>query len=504
MDMRHEGGEETPGGVGTERTRTRVRRGLSGALGRLQQFVGWLVWTVSRSLRWLAGSTAGKVRLALRIVLEPLTGRRSMRRFVEAELEIQKTELMQKFFLAYRDEERGASVTLLRDFDRINQLISGKHYQGWNEETIVAVFQWKDRDVRRYLGWSDEEIAAYRSVWGYGPMPGMSPFSPPGFVAPEETTEDAAGRTGSGDEGTAPTGEKTPTTGGTGPSAPVLTEPSETWEAASPRIPEGSHAQESTAPITVFPWALSALEYLIDAQFRIDRESTFYNPSAALGSLYAAQRQLLVGEAQIDDASVLQSARAVFHESETLSKSWRRRAIRDYLGDGERLKTNVELSELLDASEILHDHYLERYQQAETLRINVLTFIALTIASIGVIVGWFPIRPDVALGIEDTILVLVFGAVGASISGIRAIETEPESLHSMTRILGYWLPIIRIVIGSVSAFLVVVFTTVGGAPGLLDSPVVLGIAFASGFSERLLLRSVRSFEGVSTSAGITK
>jgi len=437
-----------------------------------------------------------------------------MRRLVDGEIDIAKTRLMENFFRAYKEEDEArARIDILHDYDKMAQLITAKHYWGWDEETLVGSANWKDRDIRRYLGWPESEIDLFRrrqreeeSLLSMGFQSARMPA--PAWL-PLETLERGV-----------PGGfeDTTTVTAGAGSDAERL-ELDDGSEREFPAPDDGIRDDEeagSTPRFEVFPWALSAMEFIIDAQARVDRQNPKYDPTAAVGSLYAAKRELLEGEAQVDPDSVALNAKAILNESETIANKSRRKAIRDFVADGEQVKDGVQLNELLRASEIIHEHYLEQYKRIENLRVNLLTFLALTIVSVVGILAlpWF--LPDMELTFPlptfegvgpygTAILVLVFGAVGASISGIRAIETEPESLQSMTQILGYWLPISRIVIGSVSAFLVSVFLGAGLVEGdLLTLPVLLGVAFASGFSERLILRSVESFERIPTGGAASK
>ena len=446
-----------------------------------------------------------------------------MRRLVDGEIDIAKTRLMENFFRAYKEEDEArARIDILHDYDKMAQLITAKHYWGWDEETLVGSANWKDRDIRRYLGWPESEIDLFRrrqreeeSLLSMGfqsarmPAPAWLPFDTPESGLSGGFEQTATGTTGAGSDAERLEPDESER------ELPAPDGSERELPAPDDGTPDGEEAG-STPRFEVFPWALSAMEFIIDAQARVDRQNPKYDPIAAVGSLYAAKRELLEGEEQVDPDSVALNAKAILNESETMSNRSRRKAIRDFVADGEEVREGVQLNELLRASEILHEHYIEQYKRIENLRVNLLTFLALTIVSVVGILAlpWF--LPDMELTFPlptfegvgpygTAILVLVFGAVGASISGIRAIETEPESLQSMTQILGYWLPISRIVIGSVSAFLVSVFLGAGLVEGdLLTLPVLLGVAFASGFSERLILRSVESFERIPTGGAASK
>jgi hypothetical protein len=92
-------------------------------------------------------------------------------------------------------------------------------------------------------------------------------------------------------------------------------------------------------------------------------------------------------------------------------------------------------------------------------------------------------------------VVLAFGAVGAAISGTQRIEQDSGSLQALEEILGYWLALVRMMIGAVSAFIVSIFLFSGVIdPNILSLPLVIGLSLAAGVSERLALRAISSFE----------
>lgn len=65
------------------------------------------------------------------------------------------------------------------------------------------------------------------------------------------------------------------------------------------------------------------------------------------------------------------------------------------------------------------------------------------------------------------------------------------------QILGWWLAITRSIIGAASALVLYVFLLSGLAgTEFLSVPLVLVVSFVAGFSERLLLRTIESFENI--------
>jgi hypothetical protein len=188
-------------------------------------------------------------------------------------------------------------------------------------------------------------------------------------------------------------------------------------------------------------------------------------------------------------------------------------------------KENLKITELKQALKELHEYRLREYRQFEILRINILMFVGLPIVSlIGLLIvvpsfmtaypslikalvpltGLVSVESPPPLPVEGVVihseqvffgLVLGFGALGAALSGMRKIEHDARTSESLESILGYWLALVRMSIGAISAFVVLVFLS----SGLLDQtilslPLVLGISAASGVSERLALKAISSFE----------
>ncbi|WP_380674656.1 Yip1 family protein [Salinigranum sp. GCM10025319] len=188
-------------------------------------------------------------------------------------------------------------------------------------------------------------------------------------------------------------------------------------------------------------------------------------------------------------------------------------------------KESLKITELKQALKELHEYRLREYRQFEILRINILMFVGLPIVSLigllivvpsfmtaypSLITTLVPLTDLVSaespppLPVEGVVihseqvffgLVLGFGALGAALSGMRKIEHDTRTSESLESILGYWLALVRMSIGAISAFVVLVFLS----SGLLDQtilslPLVLGISAASGVSERLALKAISSFE----------
>lgn len=435
------------------------------------------------SLSSALGNAASNVlRTIVYAPLQAITGQRSIQQWLSTEIEMAHTELLVSVLHAYERRDNTLTMAVIDDYLNIYDVLVAKRYQKLTDADVVRTHDWSDGEIKRYLGWTNEEVRQFREEEELREVSDV--FTIPWRSGAEELPDAASMERPTGDEWTDAEVED-------------VEEPSATAADEADATPDRADEDDRTAPLTVFPWVVSAMEFLYDAHRM--KES---KPSGALRAFYAMKRQLLRGEAAVDPTSIARNAKATYHEMESLSGTWRTDAMRDYLCEDDELKDSVVLEDLIRANELLHDHYLEQYQWVENLRVNVLTFLAITAVAIGGIVVFFPgvfaVPFDTELSsLHLYVLLLSFGAIGASISGVRAIETEPESLQSMTQLLGYWLPLARIVIGSVSAFLVMVFLLSGFVgPEFLSLPLVLGIAFASGFSERFLLQAIQSFEGV--------
>ena len=193
-----------------------------------------------------------------------------------------------------------------------------------------------------------------------------------------------------------------------------------------------------------------------------------------------------------------------------------------------RPKDDLSITELKQALKEIHEYRLREYRRFEVLRINILMFVGMPLISlltllliVPSLVSSFPsligqtLVPLTALFTTETFplfsvrgqsvflhseqvffgLVLGFGALGAALSGMRKIENDHGRSESLESILGYWLALVRMAIGAISAFVVLVFLSSGLIdPNILSLPLVLGISAASGVSERLALRAISSFE----------
>ena len=293
-----------------------------------------------------------------------------------------------------------------------------------------------------------------------------------------------------------------------------------------------AEAFESFPPDTL--WALVAMELLNEAERNLRRntETAFRAYLRAERYLVFAEYILYVKEGQDKSYKGVPNplfSRAMLVYSSILPFELReeeRGLVADLLFEGDaegnrlgEVREDLSIIEIDRAIDLLDQHRLESYRNVESLRVNLLSFIGVSALLIAATLFHFPSFladsvPD--FGYATTVLdlsvfgytlafsvlpeqllfglVLVFGAIGAAISGIRTIERDSGSIRSLQRILGYWLALARMMVGAISAFVVAVFLFSGVVDErFLTLPLVLGTAVAAGFSERLLIRAISSF-----------
>lgn len=215
--------------------------------------------------------------------------------------------------------------------------------------------------------------------------------------------------------------------------------------------------------------------------------------------------------------------------AETLS-GWRKRAVENLLSVSNPASTaegseSVTIDELVTASRILHEYYIEREFRRRVLGYQFVYFITATVITVGFIltyaiatgepiVGGAANMTGEAVDMTDEaanmngktvdmtapqflIPVVLFGMLGSAVSGILSLARAFKDRRLPHQIDDVWLAIARISMGAAAALAVFVFLQsdllqIGPSS---DPGVMLAMAFTAGFSERLLLRAVHAVTG---------
>jgi len=198
----------------------------------------------------------------------------------------------------------------------------------------------------------------------------------------------------------------------------------------------------------------------------------------------------------------------VYTEANKKLDGWRKDTVNSLLSQNNQLKTRIELSDLLQSEEILHEHHSNIYRR---LKIVQRQFWWLAMMAIIALVGWVvflifqhQLWQD-KIQVYDlslTIQTVIFGVLGACISGILTLANSSTRQQIPEKLLNSWVTIARPLVGAVSALAIVVFVLIGilefgdKSPGLY-----LAAAFTAGFSERLLIKTIEGVIGKDGGAG---
>jgi len=197
---------------------------------------------------------------------------------------------------------------------------------------------------------------------------------------------------------------------------------------------------------------------------------------------------------------------SVFTEGNDKLRNWRKTMINELLGEekaGKPVpKKKPGLSEVMQAQQVLSEHHANVYRRLGILNSQVSFLEVVGILSVITWVLILIFHPEFDGDSEAvyspylTISSLLFGILGACISGILRLEKSSTTKRIPNQLASFVYTIARPLVGGVSALGVVVFILAGildiGAqtPGLY-----LAAAFAAGFSERLLELGIGKVEG---------
>jgi len=199
---------------------------------------------------------------------------------------------------------------------------------------------------------------------------------------------------------------------------------------------------------------------------------------------------------------------SVYTEANQKLDGWRKVTINSLLGQNGKLKTRIELSDLLQSEEILHEHHSNIYRR---LKIIQRQFWWLAMMAVIALAGWVVFlifqhqlwqNKIQVYDLSLTIQTVIFGVMGACVSGILTLANSSTRQKIPEKLLNAWVTFARPLVGAVSALAIVVFVLIGileigdKSPGLY-----LAAAFTAGFSERLLIKTIESVVGKDGGAG---
>lgn len=217
---------------------------------------------------------------------------------------------------------------------------------------------------------------------------------------------------------------------------------------------------------------------------------------------YAAYDRLTDGESSM----VRDRAVEINHEAKGRLTGWRRDAVADLLLDrNKQVKRNPSVNAVIRALHLIDEanqsnHAKRRYLQRQLRYLLGLGIVALTIVMLGVT----RINPLVMADVTMPAFVLyvpLFGALGASLFGVRSVSKTATSTKVPQNFTPLGVVLARVFIGSVSAVTLYLGLTSGVVDvtggGTLSAALLLAVAFAAGYSERLAPQAVERVAGIS-------
>lgn len=330
-----------------------------------------------------------------------------------------------------------------------------------------------------------------------------------------------------------------------------------------PRLSEKLPLFGGTEPMQTVPeasttWGALAYHHVRQAQVALeDRdEAAFWH------EFYAARRMELFGLDDLGDEYLEMQARSIALEAAGLSArngllrldTPRKEAIENILGafddyretaatpEAERAG-GLTASQVGAAMHVLHEFYVDQRLTGRVLKLHLQSFIVImSLSAITFIAAFLSIPLGTGQGVLDRIallqsplsglvglatlaqlivlvLIVVLGIMGASVSGILSLSRELQRSRIPEQAGTVWFAVARLATGGVAALMVFLFLmsgliSLGGDPASgfltlnlgaeLSVALVFSLSFVAGFSERLLVRVVKSVSGDdSTAPGTT-
>lgn len=223
--------------------------------------------------------------------------------------------------------------------------------------------------------------------------------------------------------------------------------------------------------------------------------------------------QLGTVETNIEIPTLEEKALSVLGEARGYLAPARFERVEALLLADDQIRPDLTRDHVLAALQILYERYVRDYSAGFTLRAletQFLTFVTATLASIVVLLYGIPLfgydwmavwmQGDATPGSAFLVVVVWFGVLGASVSGLLSLSdvlkrgAVPEQQGYFSLALG------RLVVGAAGALVLYVFL-LSGVLGLVlnvspETPgIAIVVAFAGGFSERLLRRAIENVAG---------
>ncbi|MBU0966381.1 MAG: NUDIX hydrolase [Proteobacteria bacterium] len=221
---------------------------------------------------------------------------------------------------------------------------------------------------------------------------------------------------------------------------------------------------------------------------------------------FAAQRMEIFS---LDQDQLRTKAIVLYNESEKLT-GWRKEAVRDLLADVEN-GAAMNSENVFQAALVIDENYMNQAYKDGLLRSHVVYLALILLVQISFLSFNFSqikrvFSSATELPLSDDwmfVSVMVFGLLGGTVSAIVSAPTASKSTRVPEMAHTIRVTMLRILMGMVSALLIVMIIKSGIGAQVFNKDIfdklgktnyfLLLAAFVSGFSERLVLRSIRLF-----------
>lgn len=239
----------------------------------------------------------------------------------------------------------------------------------------------------------------------------------------------------------------------------------------------------------VSPWAEDALQMLKCAQKSLELGEI----QLGWGFFYKAE---LLSLHLMDDGMLQERATIILNKAEERLDEQEKKNVRDLIGKSEKgiwqTKPNVTINEVYSALSIVQKHYIDAYTALDTamFQLGILAGIALLLSPFIIlslmITPWQKVISNWWL-----LPAVLFGAMGGAISGVITTATGLTKEDIPQMLLSSWVSVVRPIVGAAAALAISMFLLAGLVNlGEVTDNLIFAVAFASGFSERVLLKTV--------------
>jgi hypothetical protein len=249
------------------------------------------------------------------------------------------------------------------------------------------------------------------------------------------------------------------------------------------------------------PLSRSVQKHLDEARTYLTDKKNLHQGWSSLGS--ANRLMLLLPNNQQDPETV---AKELLRETEAKLTGWRAKAITDLISNGEgEAKEELDWETVVHALKIRDDQFATDYFKLVLRRHHLETIIAVLVACVlaALLVLSFPLN-----NITLLLAVLLFGAIGASLSVARGLMKADLSAKIPAQKVASFVILVRPFVGAAAALVSFLLLQAKAIRifdlDFTDPAVILSIATVSGFSERFIIGAIGKIEDGGEAGGKKK